>query len=83
MKQSSSYWQLLPYVRPQSRTIAKALTCTLVFTAFWPLLAWLMGQIAGYIGRGDVEAIAQIAGGCCHYISNSGNCPIRSGYPDG
>lgn len=62
LKQSSSYWQLLPYVRPQSRTIAKALTCTLVFTAFWPLLAWLMGQIAGYIGRGDVEAIAQIAG---------------------
>lgn len=62
LKKSSSYWQLLPYLRPESRTIAKALGCTLLFTVFWPLLAWLMGQIAGYIGRGDVEAIAQIAG---------------------
>ena len=62
MKQSSSYWQLLPFLRPHWHTIAKALACTLGFTVFWPLLAWLVGQIAGYIGRGDVYAIAQFAG---------------------
>lgn len=62
MKQSSSYWQLLPYIRPHAGTIAKALVCTLAFTVFWPLLAWLMGRMAGYIGRGEVGAIAQLAG---------------------
>ncbi|MDE5073074.1 MAG: ABC transporter ATP-binding protein [Trichodesmium sp. St5_bin8] len=40
----------------------KALTCTLVFTIFWPILAWLMGEMAGYIGKGDVRAIIQLAG---------------------
>ncbi|MDY7020799.1 MAG: ABC transporter ATP-binding protein [Cyanobacteriota bacterium] len=60
MKQSS-YWQLLPFLRPQWLTIAKALACTLGFTVFWPLLAWLVGEIAGFIGEGDVDAIAQLA----------------------
>ncbi len=62
MKNRSTYWQLLPYIRPQWQTIAKALACTLAFTVFWPLLAWLMGQMAGYIGAGNVNAIAQLAG---------------------
>ena len=61
MKQSS-YWQLLPFLRPHWQTIAKALACTVGFTVFWPLLAWLVGEIAGYIGQGDVYAIAQLAG---------------------
>ncbi|WP_413161416.1 ABC transporter ATP-binding protein [Capilliphycus salinus ALCB114379] len=61
MKQSS-YWQLLPFLRPHWQTIAKALACTIGFTVFWPLLAWLVGEIAGYIGQGDVNAIAQLAG---------------------
>ncbi|ABG53741.1 ABC transporter related [Trichodesmium erythraeum IMS101] len=38
------------------------MTCTLVFTIFWPILAWLMGEMAGYIGKGDVRAIIQLAG---------------------
>ncbi|AFZ11975.1 Xenobiotic-transporting ATPase [Crinalium epipsammum PCC 9333] len=62
MKQRSSYWQLLPYLRPQRRTIAQALACTLGFTVFWPIIAWLAGRVAGYIGQGDVNAITQIAG---------------------
>lgn len=62
MKTRSSYWQLLPYIRPQSKTIAQALACTLVFTVFWPVLAWLAGRIAGYIGQGNVGAIVQLAG---------------------
>ncbi len=62
LKSSSNYWQLLPYVYNYWPTIVKALACTLVFTIFWPILAWLMGEMAGYIGRGDVGAIAQLAG---------------------
>ncbi|HEY9848776.1 MAG TPA: ABC transporter ATP-binding protein [Leptolyngbyaceae cyanobacterium] len=62
MKTRSSYWQLLPYIRPEWKTIAQALTCTLAFTVFWPILAWLAGRIAGYIGQGNVDAIAKLAG---------------------
>ncbi len=40
----------------------QALACTFAFTIFWPILAWLMGEMAGYIGMGDVGAIAQLAG---------------------
>jgi ATP-binding cassette subfamily B protein len=62
LKARSSYWQLLPYIRSQWKIIAQALACTLVFTIFWPILAWLAGRIAEYIGQGNVSAIAQIAG---------------------
>ncbi len=50
------------FLRPHRATIAKAFACTLGFTAFWPVLAWLVGRIAQYIGAGDVSAIARIAG---------------------
>ncbi|MEB3311038.1 MAG: ABC transporter ATP-binding protein [Snowella sp.] len=39
-----------------------AFLCTLVFTVFWPILAWLVGRMAKYIGAGDVKAIATLAG---------------------
>ncbi len=58
----SSYQQLLPYLRPQLSTIATAFACTLAFTAFWPILAWLAGRMAQYIGEGEVRAIASLAG---------------------
>ena len=61
MKTRSRYWQLLPYLRTQWKTIAQALTCTLAYTVCWPLLAWLAGRIAGYVGQGNVVAIAQLA----------------------
>ena len=57
-----SYWQLLPFVRPQSTIIIWAFICTLIFTAFWPLKAWLAGEVSQYIGRGDPGNIARIAG---------------------
>jgi ATP-binding cassette subfamily B protein len=60
LKTRSLYWQLLPYLRPEWKTIAQALACTLAFTVFWPILAWLAGRIAGYIGQGNVAAIAQL-----------------------
>lgn len=62
MKTRSTYHHLLPYIRREWKTIAQALTCTLAFTVFWPILAWLAGRVAGYIGQGNVGAIAQLAG---------------------
>ena len=62
MKHRSSYWQILPYVRPQWKTIAQAMACTLVFTATWPILAWLAKQMSELIAAGKVGAVAELAG---------------------
>ncbi|MBD1883477.1 ABC transporter ATP-binding protein [Microcoleus vaginatus] len=61
MKTRSTYWQILPYLRPQKQTIGKALACTVVFTVFWPIIAWLVGETAKFIGNGDLKGFAQIA----------------------
>ena len=57
-----SYWQLIPFIRPQSSTILCAFVCTVIFTAFWPIKAWLAGEVSQYIGKGDPSSIARIAG---------------------
>ena len=57
-----SYWQLIPYIRPQSPIIAWALVCTLIFTIFWPIKAWLAGEVSQYIGKGEPGNIAKLAG---------------------
>jgi ATP-binding cassette subfamily B protein len=62
LKQPSSYWQLLPYIRPQNITIVQALACTVVFVGIWPLLAWLAGLISTAVGEGNVSRSAQLAG---------------------
>jgi ATP-binding cassette subfamily B protein len=62
LKTRSSYWHLLPYIRPQWKTIAQAFTCTLGFTVFWPIQAALAGQIANFIGQGNIVGLAQLAG---------------------
>ncbi|OCQ95540.1 LuxR family transcriptional regulator [Oscillatoriales cyanobacterium USR001] len=62
MKTRSNYWQILPYLRPQRLTITKALACTIAFTIFWPIIAWLIGETAKVIGNGDLKGFAQIAG---------------------
>lgn len=62
MAPRSNYHNLLPYVQQQWRTIAYALLCTLVFTAFWPLLAWLAGRMLSLLVQGQVVALAQTAG---------------------
>ncbi len=61
MKYHSSYWQLVPYLRPQVITIASALFCTLIFTIFWPFLAWLAGRMSNEIGQGNIEGIIHFA----------------------
>jgi ATP-binding cassette subfamily B protein len=62
LKQRSYYWQLLPYIRPQGKTIAQAFACTLGVTVFWPVQATLAGQIANLIGLGNIVGLAQLAG---------------------
>lgn len=62
LKAGDRYWQLLAYIRPQNRTIIQALLCTLIFTAIWPILAWLAGVVSGLIAAGNVLAIAQFVG---------------------
>ncbi|MGD1919280.1 MAG: ABC transporter ATP-binding protein [Pleurocapsa sp.] len=62
MKNRSNYWQLIPFIRPQIVTIAGAFICTLIFTFFWPIKAWLAGEVSQYIGKGDPVSIAKIAG---------------------
>ncbi len=57
----STYWQLLPYLRPQTGTIVQALLCTLVFTVCWPLLAALGGQLLSFLVKGDVLNLAKTA----------------------
>jgi ATP-binding cassette, subfamily B, bacterial len=62
LKNRFSYWQLIFYIRPQSLTITLALVCTVIFTVFWPIQAWLAGQMADFIGKGDIDNIARLAG---------------------
>ncbi|MEX0270937.1 ABC transporter ATP-binding protein [Leptolyngbyaceae cyanobacterium UHCC 1019] len=62
MNARDRYWQLLTYIRPQKTIIIQALLCTLVFTAMWPVLAWLAGEMAKPIALGQVAAIAKLAG---------------------
>ena len=57
----SSYWQMRGYVYPQRFLIAKAFLGTLVFIGTMPLLAELLGRVAQALGKGDVNAILQIA----------------------
>jgi len=62
LKQRSNYWQLLSYLRPQWRTIAYALMCSVVFAVTWPALAFLSEKMSRFIGEGRIAAIAETAG---------------------
>ena len=57
--QSSNYWVLAPYVRQQWPTILQALVGTIIFVAYWPILAWLAGRILALLSAGDVAAVSR------------------------
>jgi ATP-binding cassette subfamily B protein len=59
-RQGSNYWILWPYVRQEWRTIAQALIGTIIFVSYWPILAWLAGQILALLSTGDVSAVARL-----------------------
>ncbi|MEM9767861.1 MAG: ABC transporter ATP-binding protein, partial [Cyanobacteria bacterium P01_D01_bin.71] len=83
MAQRSKYWKLSPYVKEQWRTIVYALLCTLVFTAFWPILAWLSGVMLSLLVQGKVLALARmaaitIAGFVIHKLGQYGQDSLMS-----
>ena len=61
-KSPSNYQQLIPYVRKEAKIISIAFACTVVFALIAPVLAWLAGKMAGYVGDGNVPAIVSLAG---------------------
>lgn len=56
---SSKYWVLVPYLRQQWPTILQALVGTVIFVAYWPILAWLAGRILALLSAGDVAAVSR------------------------
>ncbi|MBE9002362.1 ABC transporter ATP-binding protein [Nostoc sp. LEGE 12447] len=64
MKTRSNYWQLLPYIRLQWKTITKGLTGILGYVLATLVLINLAGKLAIPFAEGNVVAIAQITGSC-------------------
>jgi ATP-binding cassette, subfamily B, bacterial len=62
LKQRSNYWQLVPYIRPQWRTIVYALICAVIFAVTWPAMAFLSEKMSRFISEGRMAAIAETAG---------------------
>ena len=62
MKPRSNYWLLLPYLRPHWRLIGVALLNTLVFTACWPIMARLSGDLLALLVQGDLPAMLRLSG---------------------
>ncbi len=58
MKTRSSYWQLLPYLWPQWPLLVRGLACILGFVLVTLLLPYLAGQVAFFIGQGEVKQVA-------------------------
>lgn len=58
MKTRSNYWQLLPYIRPQWRTIVKGFIGILGYVLATLALLTLVRQFATVFGGGDLKAIA-------------------------
>jgi ATP-binding cassette subfamily B protein len=64
LKTRSNYWQLLPYIRLQWKTIAKGLVGSLGYVLATLVLINLAGKLATPFAQGNVVAIAQITGSC-------------------
>ena len=54
----SSYWQLLPFIRPHWRRFALGFVCILGYVLSTLLLPYMAGRVALYIGQGNVDRIA-------------------------
>ncbi|MEH2423736.1 MAG: ABC transporter ATP-binding protein [Nostoc sp.] len=64
MKTRSNYWQLLPYIRLQWKTITKGFIGILGYVLATLVLINLAGKLAIPFAQGNVVAIAQITGSC-------------------
>ncbi|HIK46735.1 MAG TPA: ABC transporter ATP-binding protein [Leptolyngbyaceae cyanobacterium M65_K2018_010] len=47
-------------MREQWRTILQALIGTVLFVAYWPILAWLAGKMLAQLSAGNVGAVARL-----------------------
>ena len=61
MKKRSSYWQILPYLRPQVLDLFLALLCTLLLASLWPILLWLTGKIVAGASSGNASDLGHRA----------------------
>jgi len=50
MKKRSSYWQLTTYLLLRRNLIATGFFWVIVSNSFWPILAWIAGQISQSVG---------------------------------
>ncbi|MBD2412408.1 LuxR family transcriptional regulator [Nostoc calcicola FACHB-389] len=64
MKTRSNYWLLLPYIRPQWRTITKGFIGIFGYVLATLVLINLAGKLAIPFAQGNVVAIVQITGIC-------------------
>ncbi|MEM1310379.1 MAG: ABC transporter ATP-binding protein [Cyanobacteria bacterium P01_H01_bin.153] len=58
MMTASSYRQLIPFIRPHARRFAIGFGCILGYVLSTLVLPYLAGQIALYIGQGNIRGIA-------------------------
>jgi ATP-binding cassette, subfamily B, bacterial len=58
MKQRSSYWQLIPFLRPQWSVFSRALLCILIYVSANVVLPTLAGKITVSIASGKVREMA-------------------------
>jgi ATP-binding cassette, subfamily B, bacterial len=61
LKQRSTYWQLIPYLKPYRSIISIGLICVLIFSLFSPIMAYLVRDISDYIGKGNVQSLIQLS----------------------
>ncbi|MGK7932711.1 MAG: ABC transporter ATP-binding protein [Microcystaceae cyanobacterium] len=58
MKKKSNYWHLLPYLYPHWRLFSLGFICIIGFVIFTVLLPIITGEVAKYMGQGNVPQIA-------------------------
>jgi ATP-binding cassette subfamily B protein len=58
MKKKSNYWNLLPYLYPHWRLFSIGFICIIGFVIFTVLLPIITGEVAKYMGQGNVPQIA-------------------------
>jgi ATP-binding cassette, subfamily B, bacterial len=62
LKTHSHYWQLLPYLKPHWQNITKGFVGIIGYVLATLSLINLAGRLAAPFGKGDIVAIAQLAG---------------------
>lgn len=58
MKKKSNWWQLLPYLLTEWRSLIKGFLCILGFVLVTLSLPYLAGQVSLYIGQGNLKQVA-------------------------